>query len=115
VLIVEDNADARESLSLFLQLAGHEVDSSEDGPRGLDKLQTFRPEVAVIDVGLPGMDGYAVARAIREREDGTRMCLIALTGYGQAEDQRRALDAGFDIHLTKPIDPAKIQDLLARP
>jgi PAS domain S-box-containing protein len=113
VLIVEDNADARESLSLFLQLAGHEVDTSEDGPRGLDKLKTFRPDVAVIDVGLPGMDGYEVARAIREREDGTRMWLIALTGYGQAEDQRRALDAGFDVHLTKPIDPVKIQDLLA--
>jgi PAS domain S-box-containing protein len=114
VLIVEDNADARESLSLFLQLAGHEVATSEDGPRGLDTLPTFRPDVAVIDVGLPGMDGYEIARAIRRRPDGQRMCLIALTGYGQAEDQRRALAAGFDIHLTKPIDPAKIQDLLAR-
>ncbi len=114
VLIVEDNADARESLCLFLQLAGHEVDTAEDGPRGLDKLHTFRPDVAVIDVGLPGMDGYEIARAIRQRLDGKSMCLIALTGYGQAEDQRRALAAGFDIHLTKPIDPATIQDLLAR-
>jgi CheY-like chemotaxis protein len=114
VLIVEDNADARDSLSLFLQLAGHDVQTAEDGPRGLDKVHTFRPDVAVIDVGLPGIDGYAVARAIRERPDGRSMCLIALTGYGQAEDQRRALAAGFDIHLTKPIDPAKIQELLAR-
>ncbi|HUF92877.1 MAG TPA: ATP-binding protein, partial [Candidatus Limnocylindria bacterium] len=114
VLIVEDNADARESLCLFLQLVGHEVATAEDGPRALATLQTFQPDVAVIDVGLPGMDGYAVAHAIRQRPDGTRMCLIALTGYGQAEDQRRALDAGFDIHLTKPIDPEKIQHLLAR-
>ena len=114
VLIVEDNADARESLSLFLQLAGHEVVTAEDGPRALDKMPTVRPDVAVIDVGLPGMDGYEVARAIRQRPDGKSMCLIALTGYGQAEDQRRALAAGFDIHLTKPVDPAKIQELLAR-
>ncbi len=114
VLIVEDNADARESLCLFLQLVGHEVATAEDGPRGLDTLQTFQPDVAVIDVGLPGMDGYALAHAIRQRPCGQRMCLIALTGYGQAEDQRRALDAGFDIHLTKPVDPEKIQDLLAR-
>jgi PAS domain S-box-containing protein len=113
VLIVEDNADARDSLSLFLQLAGHDVDTSEDGARALDKLLTFRPDVAVIDVGLPGMDGYEVARAIRQRPGGGGIRLIALTGYGQAEDQRRALAAGFDIHLTKPIDPAKIQDLLA--
>ncbi|HVR71656.1 MAG TPA: ATP-binding protein, partial [Vicinamibacteria bacterium] len=114
VLIVEDNADARESLCLFLQLVGHEVATAEDGPRGLDTLQTFQPDVAVIDVGLPGMDGYALAHAIRQRPGGQRMCLIALTGYGQAEDQRRALDAGFDIHLTKPIDPEKIQHLLTR-
>jgi CheY-like chemotaxis protein len=77
-------------------------------------VPAFRPDVAVIDVGLPGMDGYEVARAIRQRPDGGGVCLIALTGYGQAEDQRRALAAGFDLHLTKPIDPAKIHDLLAR-
>ena len=114
VLIVEDNADARESLSLFLQLAGHDVETSEDGPRALEKMATSRPDAAVIDVGLPGMDGYEVARAIRQQPDGRGMCLIALTGYGQADDQRRALAAGFDVHLTKPIDPAMIEDLLTR-
>ena len=77
-------------------------------------MATSRPDAAVIDVGLPGMDGYEVARAIRQQPDGRGMCLIALTGYGQADDQRRALAAGFDVHLTKPIDPAMIEDLLTR-
>jgi PAS domain S-box-containing protein len=112
VLIVEDNADARESLQLLLELAGHEVETAEDGPGGLRKMATFGPDVALIDVGLPGIDGYEVARQLREMPQGKATRLIALTGYGQAEDRRRALAAGFDVHITKPVDPDQLQRLL---
>jgi PAS domain S-box-containing protein len=113
VLVVEDNADARESLRLLLEVSGHEVDAVEDAPRALDRLAAFRPHVALIDLGLPGLDGYALARLIRERDGARHVYLIALTGYGQADDQRRAHAAGFDVHLTKPVDPARLQALLA--
>lgn len=85
----------------------------EDAPRALDRLAAFRPHVALIDLGLPGLDGYALARLIRERDGARHVYLIALTGYGQADDQRRAHAAGFDVHLTKPVDPARLQALLA--
>jgi PAS domain S-box-containing protein len=112
VLVVEDSDDARESLRMLLTMAGHEVETAEDGPTGLLMLQSFRPEVALVDVGLPGMDGYELARHARSlaATRGTR--LVALTGYGQAEDRRRALDAGFDAHVTKPVDPGIVEDLL---
>ncbi len=112
VLIVEDNADARESLRLLLELAGHEVEAVGDAPDGLAKVQTFRPHVALIDVGLPGIDGYALARRIRDVPAGRTMRLVALTGYGQAEDRRRAHEAGFDLHVTKPVEPDRLEDLL---
>ncbi len=113
VLIVEDNADARESLQLLLQLAGHDVETAEDGLIGLQKLTTLRPDVALIDLGLPGIDGYDLARRLRALPEARAMRLIALSGYGQAEDRRRALDAGFDMHITKPVDPDRLQRLLA--
>jgi CheY-like chemotaxis protein len=112
ILVVEDNAAARDSLCHLLALAGHDVIEAEDGPSGLEKLASHRPEFALIDIGLPRMDGYAVARLARERD--VNVCLVAMTGYGQAEDQRRALDAGFDQHLTKPLDLARLDDLLRR-
>jgi PAS domain S-box-containing protein len=114
VLIVEDGADARESLRLLLEHAGHVVETAEDGPTGLAKLQAFRPEVALIDIGLPGLDGYALARLARERPETSGIRLVAVTGYGQAGDRQRALAAGFDQHVTKPVDPALLRDLLAR-
>jgi PAS domain S-box-containing protein len=113
VLVVEDSADARESLRLLLELAGHEVETSDDGRSGLQKLQSFRPDIALIDLGLPGIDGYTLARIARQTPQASPLRLVALTGYGQAEDQRRALDAGFDEHVTKPIDPARLDSLLA--
>jgi PAS domain S-box-containing protein len=112
VLIVEDNPDARESLRLLLELAGHLVETSEDGPGGLAQLEAFRPEIALIDLGLPGLDGYALARLARGRAQTRGIRLVALTGYGQTEDQRRALAAGFDLHVTKPVDAAMLQALL---
>jgi PAS domain S-box-containing protein len=113
VLIVEDNADARESLSVLLRLFGHEVETSVDAPDGLEKLGTFRPDVMLIDVGLPGMDGYGLARCVRARPEARGIGLIALTGYGQVEDRREALAAGFDVHLTKPVDPERLESILA--
>ena len=113
VLIVEDNADAREGLRLLLTYAGHEVETSEDASSGLDKLKTFRPEVALIDIGLPGVDGYALARLARQTPEANATYLVALTGYGQAEDRHKALSAGFDTHMTKPVDPARLCEFLA--
>jgi len=115
ILIVEDSADARDSLRLILELAGHEVETSEDAPSCLEKVAAFRPDVALIDIGLPGIDGYRLAGLLRARTDAGDLRLIALTGYGQAEDRQKALDAGFDLHLTKPVEPARLQDLIAGP
>jgi PAS domain S-box-containing protein len=114
VLIVEDGLDARESLRLLLEHAGHVVETAEDGATGLAKLHAFRPDVALIDIGLPGLDGYALARLARERPETSAIRLVALTGYGQEDDRQRALAAGFDVHLTKPVDPARLAELLAR-
>jgi CheY-like chemotaxis protein len=113
VLIVEDSADARESLRLLLEMAGHEVDTSEDAAGTLERVRVFQPDVALIDIGLPGMDGYQLAQALRESPHARALRLIALTGYGQAEDRRKALEAGFDLHLTKPVDPDRLQDFIA--
>ncbi|HUG36972.1 MAG TPA: ATP-binding protein, partial [Candidatus Limnocylindrales bacterium] len=112
VLIVEDNADAREALRLMLVLTGHEVEEAADGPTALEKLAAYRPDVALIDVGLPRLDGYQVARLARQRDETRDLFLVALTGYGQEEDRRRALDAGFDRHLTKPMDFDALNDLM---
>jgi CheY-like chemotaxis protein len=91
------------------------VETSEDGPAALAKVDAFRPEVALIDLGLPGMDGYEVARQLRSRPQTKAIRLVAVTGYGQADDRRRALAAGFDQHVTKPVDASMLDDLLGRP
>jgi CheY-like chemotaxis protein len=114
VLVVEDNDDAREALRLGLALEGHEVDVAADGHQGLALGLARRPDVAVVDVGLPGRDGYAVARGLRDAL-GDRVTLIALTGYGQADDRRRTREAGFDAHLTKPATVEDVLRLLAGP
>ena len=114
-LIIEDNADAAESMGLLLSLAGHEVAVAHDGVQGLEKAHLLRPEVVLCDIGLPGdLDGYGVARTFRADPDLASACLIALTGYGQEEDRRRALEAGFDAHLTKPADPDALKRLVER-
>ena len=111
VLVVEDNDDAREMLRNLLDTFGHEVHEASDGAAGVEEARRLRPDTALIDIGLPGMDGYEVARRIRADIPGTR--LVALTGYGQPEDRERALAAGFDVHLVKPVDPDQLQRLLA--
>lgn len=111
VVVVEDNEDFREALVAGLEGFGHHVMAAEDGPSGLALLLEAKPEAAVVDIGLPGLDGYSVAKQAREAL-GPETLLIALTGYGQPEDKQRALEAGFDVHLTKPLDLAGLQKLL---
>ena len=113
ILVIEDNDDARDMLRTALTLAGHEVHEAADGRAGLDLVQAIAPDVALIDVGLPGLDGYEVVRRIRAREGGDAIVLVAITGYGQAEDRRRAADAGFDAHVTKPVLPDRLTELIA--
>src|SRR4051794_33339774 len=100
---------------MLLELIGHEVEVAFDGADGLEKARALRPEVVLCDIGLPGMDGYAVARALRAAPETRGAFLIALTGYGQDDDRRRALEAGFDTHLLKPVDLEALRRLLASP
>lgn len=113
VLIVEDIKDARETLQELLELQGYHVVVASDGPEGLAKLLSAPPDVALIDIGLPGMSGYEVATRARTDARMARVRLIALTGYGQPEDRLRALSAGFDTHVVKPIDPVELERLLS--
>jgi CheY-like chemotaxis protein len=113
VLVIEDNVDAAESLSLVLELAGHEVFIAGTGAAGVEKARELQPDVVLCDIGLPGgMDGYAVAGALRADPATASIYLAALTGYGMAEDRSQALAAGFDAHLTKPTDPGALKRLL---
>ena len=114
VVVIEDNADAREMLKAALQLAGHVVWDAEDGVRGIELVRLRRPDAVVVDIGLPGLDGYEVGRRLRELPEGDGLRLIALTGYGQAEDRRRSEEVGFDAHLVKPIDAARLDHVLGR-
>jgi signal transduction histidine kinase/CheY-like chemotaxis protein len=103
ILVVEDNADAREMLHHLLRLAGHAVTEATDGPGGLEAALRERPDIALVDVGLPGFDGYELARRLRAADAG--VYLVALTGYGQPDDRRQAMESGFDAHLVKPVSP----------
>jgi two-component system CheB/CheR fusion protein len=114
VLVVEDNLDAAETLRMVLEMGGHEVEVAHDGTRGLEAVREFRPDVVLCDIGLPGMDGYAVARAVRQDPEVASTVLVAVTGYALPEDQRRAAEAGFDRHLAKPVGVDEIQEVLAR-
>jgi signal transduction histidine kinase/DNA-binding response OmpR family regulator len=112
VLVVDDNHDAAEATAVLLQLAGHEVKAVGDGHDALASAPVFAPHVILLDIGLPGMDGYSVARQLRRCSETASSCLIALTGYGQPADQERAKEAGFDHHLTKPADPDELMQLI---
>ena len=114
VLVVEDNHDLREMLEILLTEDGHEVKLANDGPSGLEAAMTFRPEVALLDLGLPGFDGYELARRIRSHDEGKAIYLVALTGYGQPEDRLRSKEAGFDEVAVKPLDVNQLALLLQR-
>jgi signal transduction histidine kinase/response regulator RpfG family c-di-GMP phosphodiesterase len=113
ILVVDDNDAAADSLAMLLRLWGHEVHTVYDGTTALEAASTQRPELVFMDIGLPGMDGYEVARLLRQRWDRNKMVLVAITGYGQEEDRRRAREAGFDLHMVKPVDPDQLQEVLA--
>ncbi|QBI02160.1 response regulator [Pseudoduganella albidiflava] len=113
VLLIEDNDDGREMMAMMLSCYGYEVRHAADGLQGLDVARDYRPGVALVDIGLPGIDGYEVARRLRADPDMRHIRLIALTGYGLAEDQRRVLDAGFDMHLVKPVDIDSLMKAIA--
>lgn len=115
ILVVDDNRDSTESLSMLLQLQGHEVAMAYDGLQALDMCERFRPEVVLLDIGMPKLNGYEACRRIREQPWGRDILLIAQTGWGQEEDRTRTRAAGFDAHLTKPIDPETLYNLITMP
>jgi PAS domain S-box-containing protein len=112
ILVVDDNADSTACLSMMLELAGHEVQTARDGPEAVEKACEFRPRVILLDIGLPKMNGYEVARRIRQEPWGKDIMLVAVTGWGQFEDKKKAFEAGFDQHLTKPVDPDAFFELV---
>jgi CheY-like chemotaxis protein/two-component sensor histidine kinase len=112
VLVVEDNEDGRAVLALMLQLSAHEVRTAASGAEALAVLQDWQPDVALIDIGLPDVDGHELARRIAALGLPVRPRLIAMSGFGQPEDQQRSADAGFELHLTKPVDPAILSAVL---
>ena len=114
VLVVEDNADSRSMIRTLLEYMGHEVDEAADGATGIECALRLLPDVALVDLGLPGLDGLEVARRVRDSDVGGRMFLVAVTGYGQAADRRKTLDAGFDVHVVKPIEMDRLREVLAR-
>jgi signal transduction histidine kinase len=114
ILVADDNADALQTLATVLELGGHEVFSAANGSLALESAERHLPEVALLDIGMPLLDGYEVARRIRAQAWGKRITLVALTGWGQDSDRRRSQEAGFDSHLVKPLDLAKLTQLLSR-
>ncbi|MGH8613438.1 MAG: response regulator [Gammaproteobacteria bacterium] len=113
ILVVDDNADSAESMAMLLDLQGHETRSALDGPAALEAAQVFRPELILLDIGLPGMDGYEVARRLRTQPHMDKTVLVAMTGYGHQRDHLQAKAAGFNHHLVKPVDPGALQRVLA--
>ena len=113
ILVADDNHDAADSLAMILEMGGHDVRVARDGRAALSLAQTFRPDTALLDIGMPELNGYEVAQALRQEAWGASITLIALTGWGQESDRQKAIDAGFDRHLTKPIDPDALESLLS--
>jgi CheY-like chemotaxis protein len=112
VLLVDDNVDAAESLAQLLSLSGHDARTAGDGDQALRVAQEFHPDVVFCDLGLPGMNGYEVAKELRLLPFGREIVLAALTGYGQPSDREKSAEAGFDAHLVKPVDPSVIESFL---
>ena len=108
VVVKEDNLDSAESLLMFLRGVGHEVSVVNDGRSTVEAARKFRPEVILLDIGLPGLDGFDIAKALRELPETSAVRLIAVSGYGQEKDRARSKAAGFDLHLVKPVDPNKL-------
>jgi CheY-like chemotaxis protein len=114
ILVADDNADAADSLAAVLRVAGHDVQVAHDGQEAVEVAERFRPSIALLDIGMPRLNGYEAARWIREQPWGKQMTLIAVTGWGQQEDRRLAFQAGFDNHLTKPAQVEEIMLLISK-
>ena len=114
ILVVEDNAETAATLATLLDLAGHEVRVAHDGPAALEGVQAFPLDVVLLDIGLPGMNGWQVVERLRQQPAHQRPLVIALTGYGQDADRRRSQEAGIALHLLKPVDAADLLGLLSR-
>ena len=115
VVVIEDNADSREMLEELLKMDGYVVSTAKDGTQGLQTIASQQPDVALVDLGLPGIDGYEVARRVRSELTNQSIRLIALTGYGRPIDRDAVFAAGFDEHLVKPVDPDDLARILRRP
>ncbi len=113
ILIVDDNADSADSLAMLLQLSGHEAHTAYDGLQALETVQRLQPDVVLLDLGLPGLDGCEVCRRVRQQPWARRPLLVAVTGWGQAADRQRSQDAGFDVHLVKPVDLPALEQVIA--
>jgi CheY-like chemotaxis protein len=113
LLVVDDNQDAADSLAMMLRLQGHHVRVANDGVAALEIMKSYRPVLVFLDLGMPKMDGYEVARRLRRQPGLEHVRLAALTGWGQQEDRRRTAEAGFDHHFIKPVEPNAIEGLLA--
>lgn len=114
ILIVEDNVDSAETMQMLLSISGYDARTAYDGASALEVAREFSPEAVLCDIGLPGKDGYAVARELRELPETRSALLVALTGYGHDEDRERAVKAGFDAFQVKPVEPDALQALLAK-
>jgi CheY-like chemotaxis protein len=112
VLVVDDNVDTANSIAMLLRAEGHDVHVAHDGLKALEIARSVRPEFVFLDLGLPGLDGFEVARALRREPDLQGVRIIAITGYGQESDRRKAVECGIDQHLLKPADPAFLESLL---
>ena len=112
VLLVDDNVDGIEAMSMILRRSGHDVRIALDGVAALAEAATFQPEVVLLDIGMPGMSGYELAKRLRQMPFGERAILVAITGWGQPSDREHARAAGFDYHMTKPADPAALRTVL---
>jgi CheY-like chemotaxis protein len=112
ILVVDDNADAADSLAILLELGGSDVQVAHDGLAALAIAETLRPDIIFLDIGMPQMDGYEVARRIRSTTSLDGVLLVALTGWGQEDDRRRSAEAGFDVHLVKPVEPTALETVL---
>src|SRR5262249_6901807 len=113
ILVVDDNADAARSQAMLFELEGHEVRSAYDGPQAMGLAASLRRDIALLDIGVPSLDGYGVARWIRSQPWGAAIELVAVTGWGQEQDRRRTHQAGFNAHLVKPVAPEVVLQLLA--
>ena len=112
ILVVDDNRDAADSLGMLLRFQGADVHIVDNGPTALEALTTYGPSVVLLDIGMPGMDGYELARRMRQQQGGEDVTLIALTGWGQEQDRRLSKEAGIDYHLIKPVDWESLVSLL---